>query len=102
MMRETDEPPAFRLETGECDLIPHWMQGANYSVDQLLSGDQGSVKVSFLVTPEGNVVDVEVAGDSSSVFIAAALEAVRQWKFKPNTCDNVRVTKEFVFALAES
>ncbi|MDD2059467.1 energy transducer TonB [Pseudomonas putida] len=49
----------------------------------------GSVKVGFRVMADGSVTDVKVIRSSEPAFANAALEAVRQWRFKPWT-----VTKE--------
>lgn len=45
----------------------------------------GSVKVSFRVMADGSVTDVKVISSSEPAFATAALEAVRQWRFKPWT-----------------
>lgn len=43
----------------------------------------GSVRVGFQVHSDGTVSDVKVIQSSESAFADAALEAVRQWRFKP-------------------
>jgi TonB family protein len=43
---------------------------------------QGTVVLEARVSPEGRVTDVSVAGDPS-LLDAAAVDAVRQWRYKP-------------------
>ncbi|AIL64205.1 TonB family protein [Pseudomonas alkylphenolica] len=43
----------------------------------------GSVKIGFEVRADGSVADVKVIQSSEPAFADAALEAARQWRFKP-------------------
>lgn len=43
----------------------------------------GTVNLMFTVDPDGRVVDPVVQNSTDSIFEAAALAAIRQWKFEP-------------------
>lgn len=44
---------------------------------------QGSVKVSFLVNPDGSTADVKVDSSTSRSLNGPVMAAVREWKYKP-------------------
>ena len=67
-------------------------------------GIEGFVTVSFLVTADGRVADVQVLeAQPSGVFDEVALEAVRSWSFDPATYEgravSIRVTQTLRFDL---
>lgn len=43
----------------------------------------GRVLTAFVVTPEGRVTDLRIEQSANAAFDAAALAAVRQWRFEP-------------------
>lgn len=54
-----------------------------YPVELSKAAITGSVRVGFLVHANGTVSDVNVIHNSDPAFANVALEAVRQWRFKP-------------------
>jgi TonB family protein len=64
---------------------------------------EGVVKVSTVVTPEGNVSNCQIIRGLNAEEDRTALKAVKLWRFQPGTKDgkpvNVRVTVEIEFHL---
>ena len=55
----------------------------------------GSVVVNATVDPSGKVLKAE-STSTSKVFVSAAIEAVKQWKFAPSdSTDTFPITVEF-------
>jgi len=54
---------------------------------------KGDVEVRFEVEPGGTVVDAEVVQSSSARLNAAAVEAIKQWRFKPSGKSHTAVVK---------
>ena len=54
------------------------------------SGISGTVKLVALVSPEGNVTSVRLVG-GNPLFVAAAADAVKQWKFAPAKAESAVV-----------
>jgi len=52
---------------------------------------EGMVKVRVTVKASGGVEDVKVMESSNRIFDEAALEAARQWRFKPARKDGKKV-----------
>lgn len=58
-------------------------------------GISGSVVVNATVDPSGKVLKAE-STSTSKVFVSAAIEAVKQWKFAPSdSTDTFPITVEF-------
>ena len=66
-------------------------------------GVQGSVEVKAVVLSDGTVGDVEVTKPLDSDLDQAAIEATKQWRFRPGTKDgkavDVEVQIELTFTL---
>jgi protein TonB len=61
---------------------------------------EGWVKIEFTVTPSGAVTSPSVVSASPpGIFDEAALNAIRQWKFKPRTVNGTAVTQRAVQTL---
>ncbi len=58
-----------------------------YPADAARSGKQGSVEISFRVTPDGRVAEPVIVSSSDRVFERAALAAVRRWRYDPRIED---------------
>lgn len=59
-----------------------------YPADLRVKGVGGKVTVQYDVTPQGQVVNAQVvASEPPGLFDAAALEAVRSWRFRPQVRD---------------
>ena len=59
-----------------------------YPADLRVKGVGGMVTVQYDVTPQGQVVNAQVvASEPPGLFDAAALEAVRSWRFRPQVRD---------------
>ncbi|MEC7999757.1 MAG: energy transducer TonB [Pseudomonadota bacterium] len=73
-------------------LIPLVRISPRYPRKALLEGREGYVIVELLVDESGNVLSAKVREASpSTVFNAAAIQAVLKWKFKPRVSGGVAV-----------
>ena len=74
-----------------------------YPRDAMAAGDQGVVKLDCVVKADGTVGDVHVLDSLEPELDNAAVEALKQWTFKPGTKDGkavaVKVEVEISFAL---
>lgn len=69
-------------------LMPVSRTPPRYPYQARRRGIEGWVRVSFTVTPEGDVEDVIVEeAKPAGIFDQAAIAAVYKWKFKPRTVD---------------
>ena len=65
---------------------------AEYPPEAARQGIEGSVDVSFTISPQGNVTDVTVVSAvPSDIFNRDAIAAVRRWKYEPKTVNGVPV-----------
>jgi TonB family protein len=65
---------------------------ADYPPEAARKGIEGSVDVSFTISPQGKVTDVAVVSAMpSDIFNRAAIAAVRRWKYEPKTVNGVPV-----------
>ncbi len=77
-------------DTQEPRLIQH--VAADYPPEAARKGVEGSVDVSFTISPQGKVSDVIVTSAvPSDIFDRAAIAAVRRWKYEPKTVNGVPV-----------
>lgn len=60
-----------------------------YPPEALKTGLQGEVVIEATIGPDGKVTGVRVIESTSSVFDAAAMDAVRRWEFTPTLVDGV-------------
>jgi TonB family protein len=73
---------------------PHLIQRVNpdYPPEAQRRGTEGSVDVSFTVSPEGKVSDVIIVNaEPSDIFDRAAVDAVRRWRYEPRKIGGVAV-----------
>jgi periplasmic protein TonB len=73
---------------------PHLIQRVNpdYPPEAQRRGTEGSVEVSFTVTPDGKVSDVIIVdAEPSDIFDRAAVDAVRRWRYEPKKVGGVPV-----------
>jgi len=74
-MSDIDEPPRALAQ-----IQPMYPPAARQA------GLEGEVRVRFVVARDGSVTDVEVLSSTpGTLFNAAVLQAVRQWRFEPAT-----------------
>jgi TonB family protein len=65
---------------------------ADYPPEAARKGIEGSVDVSFTISPQGKVTDVTVVSAvPSDIFNRAAIAAVRRWKYEPKMVNGVPV-----------
>ena len=77
-------------DTQEPRLIQH--VAADYPPEAARKGVEGSVDVSFTISPQGKVSEVIVTSAvPSDIFNRAAIAAVRRWKYEPKTINGVPV-----------
>jgi protein TonB len=83
--RMIDEgPPVFEL--AELDSLPRPLVRLRpiYPSRARQQGIEGFVELAFVVAVDGKVDDVSVVrSDPGDIFVAAALAAVRRWRFAP-------------------
>jgi TonB family protein len=77
-------------DTQEARLVQH--VAADYPPEAARKGIEGTVDVSFTISPQGKVGDVTVTGATpSDIFNRAAIAAVRRWKYEPKTVNGVPI-----------
>jgi len=81
--RLTEEGPGASSAAFDTPPKPVNLVSPDYPEDQRRQRENGYVVVAFTVDTEGRVNDVEVQDSTNDAFEAAALSAVRQWRFKP-------------------
>ena len=54
-----------------------------YPLSMQRSWQSGQVLVDFIIDTNGGVIDASVKRSTNRLFAAAALEAVKKWKFSP-------------------
>ena len=83
--------------TENAELIPLVRIAPRYPRKAAMAGTEGWVKLSFTVTKEGSVKDVEVVeAKPRRVFDRAAKQAILKWKFKPKVVDGKPVERQAV------
>ncbi|HJR15036.1 MAG TPA: TonB family protein [Rhodanobacteraceae bacterium] len=70
-----------------------------YPPEALLNGIQGRVVVEFALDAAGVPRDVEIVGNSTGQFDAAALQALTAWRFVPPVVAGRRYRQAFTFQL---
>lgn len=92
--------------TAQADIKLEWVEKTIpvYPEELRKSAITGSVRVRFDVNADGSVSDIHVIQGSEPAFADAALQAVRQWRFKPWTVSNenpakIEVVNELKFRL---
>lgn len=78
----------------------------DYPLEALERNKEGMVAVMFLIEKDGSVSNVDVVDTVKGVYFQRpALQAIRQWRFKPRTRDGIPVESvgchEFVFHVDE-
>lgn len=66
-----------------------------YPPEAKAAGIEGSSIVVAIIDVDGNVIDAKNETSTREDFAAAALEAVRQWKFKPATLEGKPITVKY-------
>jgi protein TonB len=82
-------PPPDPTGAGmDTDAIPYVRIEPTYPRAALARGIEGWVRVQFSVTASGAVTDVQIIeADPPRLFDKAALDAVRQWRYRPKIVD---------------
>jgi protein TonB len=81
-------------KTEEGDIIPVVVIRPMYPREAALKGQEGWVKVEFIITAAGTVKNPKVIdADPPRVFNREALRAILKWKFKPRVVDGVAVDR---------
>ena len=73
---------------------PHLIERVNpdYPPEAQRKGAEGSVEVSFTVSPEGKVSDIIIVdAEPSDIFDRAAVDAVRRWRYEPKKVGGIPV-----------
>lgn len=96
--------PMNKLPTASFAPLAKHRVAPEYPIRAMLRGEEGTVTVAFAIRPDGSVADPEVVKEGESrLFNAAALDAIRQWTFDPQSVSRkpgARVTQTFTFSLS--
>jgi TonB family protein len=78
---------AFYCVDGECDVAPKLLSAAApvYPPAAVAAGRGGMAEVSFSIGPDGLPTGISVKSASAPEFGAAAVAAVRTWRYTPAT-----------------
>jgi protein TonB len=81
-------------KTEEGDIIPIVVIRPMYPRDAAMKGQEGWVKVEFIITAIGTVKSPRVVdAKPARVFNREAIRAILKWKFKPRVIDGVAVDR---------
>ena len=76
------------------DVVPTVKTKPVYPPRALRAGIEGVVTVEFIITTDGSVKDpVIIKADPPDIFDLAVLQAIKKWKFNPETDDGKPVEK---------
>ena len=83
-----------KTSTGDCITRPRptYSPEPAYPLKERNAGHEGSVGVLLVIDPEGVPHDIIVSRSLSPAFDAAALEAVKAWRFAPATKNGKPIT----------
>ncbi len=90
-----------------CATPPHVVSspGPEYSPEARAAQYQGTCKLSLIVEPDGRTSHITVLDRLGMGLSEKAIEAVKQWKFKPGMRDGkpvpVQITVEVTFRISE-
>jgi len=92
-------PPRLVDESLTCEVLEEpeliHREQPEYPAEARKNQSSGEVTVRAIITKEGTIKDPQIVGGNNPIFIDPALEAVRNWRYRPATCDGVPV--EMVF-----
>ena len=74
--------------------VPLSMPPPLYPYEMSRSGIEGAVTVDFIVDEAGRVIDAAVVETTNEAFNVEALKAVRKWRFKPASRNDMNVRAE--------
>ena len=90
----TKKPGNLILGPPDGDAVPLVRVPPQYPPRAIARGLEGRVLVEFTISPIGTVEDPHiVAFEPTSAFNAAALEAIRQWRYEPKRVDGRAVAQ---------
>ncbi len=97
--------PYYDIKDTDTKPVPRDTRAApRYPIEMKRRGISGEAVISFVVMTDGRTDQVKAVRVSHDVFGGAAVEAVKQWSFKPATKDgkpvNCRMTIPIVFNLS--
>ncbi|EIZ80950.1 hypothetical protein WSK_0342 [Novosphingobium sp. Rr 2-17] len=85
-------PAATTMDGGDLSSKVLYAKPPSYPIEARRAHEQGAVKLRLLIGSDGTVKDIQVASSSGSERLDhAALQAVRRWRWSPNTSDGVAV-----------
>lgn len=92
----TDDEIATSASPSEIDEQPRPTKQVAPNLPKEANGVAGYVRVAFLIDESGNVIAPRIEKSSDAVFEAAALDAIKGWKFKAAKKDGKSVTTRVV------
>ena len=95
----SETQPPLKLQAGDRLPIPKSQARPNYPRELRKKGITGVVNLRFVVSSEGNVIDIEVIDSPHEALSQAAVQAVKKWKFEPGLKAGVPVAVRMVMPL---
>lgn len=86
------EEPIYKVKDGAKPPRPVYQPAAEFSSQARQAGYSGTVVLALVVTSKGKPTMIRVASGAGMGLDEKAIEAVRQWKFKPATKDGKPVS----------
>ncbi len=84
------DPAKVYLED-EVDTPPKKLSGDPYSPPRLRSGESVSLTLSWVVSENGEIGDIEVVQSGGKTLDEGVVQAIRKWKFAPGVKQGVKV-----------
>jgi TonB family protein len=82
-VRTTGSETAYRIGDGVSAPVPTYKVEPEYTTEAHAAHVEGTTLLSMVVSPEGTATDVKIVKSLDKGLDENAVEAVRQWKFKP-------------------
>lgn len=102
----SEENIVFEIKDVDTPPVPVVQLPPQYPMNARMRGIEGRVVLVFTVNTKGNVENVRVSdSEPGDIFVRAAINTVKRWKFKPGTKNgkpvNVKVSQPLTFKLSK-
>lgn len=95
-------PPASKSEGSSADVTTAKLVNEAepvYPPEARAERVQGEVVLGMIIDKKGHVQDPEVLASASPLFARSALDAVKQWQFKPQVLNGAPVDSDIIIAV---
>ena len=75
----------------DCEVKPQIVKSVQPDVPPNLRNQSGTVKVAFIISPEGRPINLEVEQSTNAALDDLALAAIQKWTFTPAERQGTRV-----------